>query len=156
LVPSCARDADCKRLAGEQFGRSKNNVSNDVQICTLVDKEKHVIHESQPINVSNDVQICTLVDKEKHVEHVPQPIIDTGKSLYCVIESTCKDCKSIEPENQYEIEVVKGQDDLLANLTTYEIVAENFSVSPKTVQRAAEFVTVLDEIKEKTNMRSKW
>jgi len=55
-----------------------------------------------------------------------------------------------------EIEVVKGQDDLLANLTTYEIVAENFSVSPKTVQRAAEFVTVLDEIKEKTNMRSKW
>ena len=50
------RAEDRKRLAGEQFGRSKNNVSNDVQICTLV-------------------------DKEKHVEHVPQPGIDSGKSL---------------------------------------------------------------------------
>ena len=30
-------------------------------------------------NDIGDAQICTLVDKEKHVEHVPQPIIDSGQ-----------------------------------------------------------------------------
>ena len=35
----------------------------------------HVARSGKTKNsVSNDVQICTLVDKEKHVEHVPQPI----------------------------------------------------------------------------------
>ena len=52
--------------------------------------------------------------------------------------------------------MVSSQLDHLAEPKTVEFVAENFSVSPKTVQRAAEFVEVLDEIKEKTNMRSKW
>jgi len=57
-----ARAADRKRLAGEQFGRRKNNVSNDVQICTLMDKEKHPIHESEPIINSGKSLFWRLYD----------------------------------------------------------------------------------------------
>jgi len=52
--------------------------------------------------------------------------------------------------NQYEIEVVSPQDEDLAKPKTVEIVAEEFGVGHATVERAAEFVEVLDEIKEKT------
>jgi protein gp37 len=41
------RAANRKRLAGEQFGNHPP-VFNDVQTCASMDKEQHVIHESQP------------------------------------------------------------------------------------------------------------
>lgn len=41
------RAEDRKRLAGEQFGNHPP-VFNDVQTCASMDKEQHVIHESQP------------------------------------------------------------------------------------------------------------
>jgi len=46
--------------------------------------------------------------------------------------------------NQYTVEVAKGQPDLLANPTTYEVVAKDYDVSPKSVQRADRFVEVLN------------
>ena len=51
--------------------------------------------------------------------------------------------------NQYTIESSSGQLDYLSDPKTVEVVAEKFGVSPTTVQRATEFVKVLDEIKEK-------
>jgi hypothetical protein len=77
LVPSCARDADCKRLAGEQFG------------------------ENHP-KESDNVQIRALMNEQEHVEHEPQPLVNAGKSLYCVRDEhgyylSCKDCNSGEP-----------------------------------------------------------
>ena len=48
-----------------------------------------------------------------------------------------------EGHNQHTIEV-KGQPDLQPN--TYEVVAEDYGVSPKKVQRAFQFVEVLREI----------
>ena len=52
--------------------------------------------------------------------------------------------------NQYEIEVVSGKDCHLAEPKTEEVIAKQFGVSERTVRNDAEFVTVLDEIKEKT------
>ena len=52
--------------------------------------------------------------------------------------------------NQYTSSVARYQDGKSAEPWTEEIIAKDFGVSPKTVQRDAKFVNVLDEIKEKT------
>ena len=59
MVPSCARDADCKRLAGEQFGENHPKESDNAHYYTSMDEEEHVVHG-------------------------PQPLVNAGKSLYCV------------------------------------------------------------------------
>ena len=53
--------------------------------------------------------------------------------------------------NQYTVEVASSQVDYLAEPKTVEVVAEDYGVSPKKVQRAFQFVEVLGEIEEKTS-----
>ena len=80
MVPSCARDADCKRLAGEQFGENHPKESDNAHYYTSMDEEEHVVHG-------------------------PQPLVNAGKSLYCVRDEhgyylSCKACNTGEPKTE--------------------------------------------------------
>jgi len=62
------RAEDRKRLAGEQFGRTKNNISDNAQMCTLADKEKHPEHVPEPLaNLTKNIYVYPIANYYKNV-----------------------------------------------------------------------------------------